>query len=109
MGTLYGMVMKKVNSVDIVDTDTIKFDYLIPQINMYKEDGSLNVTPLIDGVILSPQLGVTPKTTLVNNKIYLELYKTDSYGKNEEFINTYIYSVSDFNNPIELIELENKN
>ena len=88
--------------------NTIKFDVIIPGIRMQNEAGDLNIERQLDLVRISPKLTVNPNISLQDDKIYIELYKTDSNWKNPQYIKTIEKTVDEFEDPITIDGLEAK-
>ncbi len=98
----------KSGSLRCTGSKTIKFEFILPGISMEKPNGDLKVDRQLDLVRINPDLTINDKIKIKENKIYIEVYKTDSAWKNESYVKTVEATVDEFEDKILIDELEAK-
>lgn len=105
------IIQKKVSKVALNSdgSNMIFFDKIIPGISMKGSGSTLNLTADLDTVRFKASIINTKKVIIQDNLIYIDLYNTDENAKNEQFVKTITKNISDFDNVIELTDLQPKN
>ena len=94
-------------------TGSVRFDEILPSISLLNPTTlKYNISSLLRSAEIRADLTVPQGSQVYENKIYIELWKTDENGSNAELVqrtgdgtynNYLVFNVSDFANPI-LIE-----
>lgn len=113
-GLLYqneAVIPKKIESTKIESegTDTINFDVIVPNITFTKNSsGKINFTSDLNTITYNATIKNDGNTDIQNDKIYVDIYKTDENGRNEQFLRTEEKLVSDFGKDITILDLTPK-
>lgn len=108
----YDLIQQKEVKKEALKTDgsnVISFDVIIPGIRLMNEAGELNITSELDRVELKASIISQNFVNLQDDLIYIELYKTDDNGNNEEFVKIETRKLQDFDEYITINGLEPKN
>lgn len=88
--------------------NTVRFDLIIPGIDMTNSSGSLDILKSLDKISMKAQIINTGGTKIIDDKIYIELYNVDQDGKLTSTIpfRTVEKRIIDFNDRIDIDGLE---
>ena len=94
------------NKVLSTDNNHVKFTEIVAGISL-TTNNKLNISSLLTGAEIDATLYTDGASAIRDNKVYIELYKTDANGGNAEkvYANDLSYNVSAFANPIVLSDL----
>lgn len=105
----YDTIMQKEISLAELESDgtsEITFDKVIPGISLRNERNEEQITPELDQVTIKAKLFNTQQ--VVDNKIYIDLYKTDESQSISEFERTIEKNITEFNSEFVIDNLEPK-
>ncbi len=91
--------------VTCIGDSTIYFDQIIPGISLLDSNSEWQITTELDKVSIKATLLVDDSANIKDNKIYIDLYQTDSEYKEETFVKTIELAVDDFDDIIEITDL----
>lgn len=95
-------------SVFCSGSNNIRFDLIIPGISLKNSRGEWQIQSEIDSVTFMADIIKDTESLIQDNKIYIDIYKTDENGKDQTFVRTETRLVSDFSNEISINSLEPK-
>lgn len=111
-GVIYNnnnIILKELKAKELTAIDNIaKFDLIIPSISLLNSSNKLNIIPLLNTAEVTAKLSVASSTRIKDDKIYIDLYKTDENGVNAEFVKTIEKSVNDLKNKFTITGLNPK-
>lgn len=101
---------KEVQKVEIESdgSNVISFDLVIPGISMKDSAGNLNIVSELDRIKFKASIIYQETVNIENSLIYIDIYKTDENGNNEQFVRTEQKTISEFDDYITLSDLEPK-
>ena len=100
------IVIKTLDSKEIKSDDVLVFDSILPAINLYNESQTkLNITSLLNSAIVNAELSWFDKLDIKDNLVYVDLYQTDSDGRNEKLVKTLKMDYNEFNQPFTINDL----
>lgn len=75
------IIMKKLDVVTLTaNNTTVKFNNIIPSVNLQTEKNENNIVSLLNSAKIYPEIKVAPGTTIRDNIIYIELCQTNENG-----------------------------
>ena len=101
---------KKIKKVNISSSgnNTFEFDNLIPGISVLDDNGNANITTSLVELKAKIKLMGFDNDQIKDNKIYLDIYQTNSSGTTSKFVKTAEFTVNDLNGTITVDGLQAK-
>ena len=96
------VVTKAIRNVNLASTNSnVRFDNIVAGISL-TTGNKLNISSLLNGAEINAKLYTTGASAILDNRVYIELFKTDQNGGNAEkvYSDDLYYNVNAFNNPI---------
>lgn len=87
-------------------TNIFKFDTIIPGISLLNSSGSTNIAPSLTAAKIKAKLFGVSEERIKDNKIYIEVYKTDETASTSEKIATQEFTTADFADTVKVEGLE---
>ena len=98
------VVTKAIRSSNLASTSSnVRFDSIVAGISL-TTGNKVNISSLLNGAEIDATLYTTGASAILDNRVYIELFKTDQNGGNAEKVyeNDLYYSVNAFNSPINI-------
>lgn len=89
-------------------SNNIRFDLIIPGISLKDSNGQWQMQSEIDSLTFKADIIKNVESRIDQDKIYIDIYKTDENGKNQTFVRTETRLVSEFASQITISSLEPK-
>lgn len=111
-GFLYqgiALLPKQIDEAPVTCSDennTIYFDLIIPGISLMDDNGNWQIVTELDNATIKAELLIDPETEIVDNKIYIDLYQTDSNYQSGVFVKTIEVGIEEFEQEIQIEELQ---
>lgn len=78
----------------MADGPTFKFTKVVPGVSLLNEDGETTIIPELDAVTVRAKVYGASEENILDNSVYVELYKTNKTGIGSEHIGDYVARVN---------------
>lgn len=89
-------------------TDQFRFDTIIPGVSLLDESGNTTIIPALVSADVTIRLFGNGKDRIKDNKIYIEVYKTDETATSSSLVQTITTTVDKLGNPVKIENLDPK-